>query len=724
VNNKKQDWTIVPTALAPVIKEEIQEVENYVRFARTRGIIRYEDKVFNESIAYTDADFFEMFTFPLNKGDKNVFKSKTGIIISSEIAQKYFGSENPVGKRITLSYTGEKFQNFIVGGVTAKFPKNSSIVFDILLPYSIYQKNRNIDDSDWKSWCNAVFIQTKSNTNSKIITDKIRNYISFQNNANPDRKVQEFYLDPLLNIAHRAHLVRGEILPFAMHPSAVYGPAVTAFLTLLLACFNFMNTSVAYSSRRLKEIGIRKVIGGHRRQLIAQFLGENFLLCILAFVTGMILAKWLVPVYDSLWPDISLDLDYSNNIGIFGFILVLISFTGIAAGAYPAFYISRFNPTEIIKGQQKLGNNNFFKRTMIVFQFSISIMAIISAFILSENADFQKNIDLGFEKDRIIVAPIKTYANYRLYKSEILSHPDIIETAGSSMLVGRRWSRTEVESNLIKSEVNVIDVGENYMEISDFRLLKGRFFMSDRESADKNSVVVNENFVKEFAWDSPLGKHIKMGSEEFKVIGVIKDFLPNGLFLDVRPFFMRLTDKENYRYISIKFNSQNPESIMNDLKITWKRLFPNLPFEGFYQDEVLLTSLRTNDSIKTAFIYNSITTVFIACMGLFALVSLNIVKKIKEIGIRKVLGATTGKITLIVSREFVILLLISVLIGTWCGYYLMNFMLSTIFAYTVGFKLMPFFSSTVLIFLFSLLTVSYQVFKAASSNPADCLRDE
>jgi hypothetical protein len=376
--NNVLDWSVVPMPMLPAIREGIPGIEKVSRIGLSGGTVRYGDKVFREAFHYVDEDYFDMFTFPVMSGDDDVLRDKSALVITDEIAEKYFGDENPIGKELILSV--EPGQEFLltVRAIITKPPMNSSMQISICLPYERLQDIREYDIDSWDNWTRGGFIQIADHASLPEIEQKLQAYVQTANDANPDWQINAFHLCPLPQLASASRDLRGAPFTNGLHPAALVAPAVTALLVLLLACFNFVNTAIAYSSRRLNEIGIRKVVGGVRGQLVKQFLGENLVLCFIAMLVAAVLAEIFVPAYDSLWPELSLTMDYSENLGVVGFFIGLLLFTAVAAGAWPAFYISAFKPVDILKGKQKLGGTNPLIRVLLTFQFALSITSIIA----------------------------------------------------------------------------------------------------------------------------------------------------------------------------------------------------------------------------------------------------------------------------------------------------------------------------------------------------------
>ncbi|MFC1564902.1 ABC transporter permease [candidate division KSB1 bacterium] len=722
-NDIVQDWALVPMAMGPAIINEIPGVERMVRVARGSGAIKYEDRVFNESFVYADYDFFKMFTFDFLKGEPTAFSNKETIIISERIAEKYFGQDEPVGETFTLLRDSSEI-DFTIGGVIENPTNNSSLIIDILISHKYMLDSRGLDDSDWRTFSQAVFIQLEESASSENIENQIQKYVPIQNSTQEDYQVLSFYLDPLSNVAMSADDLRADILNDGMHIAAIIGPTVMGVMIMMLACFNFLHTAISTAGRRIREIGIRKVMGGFRRQLIVQFLTENILLCFFALIVGIGAAHIIVPFYDSLWPFWTFEITYADNIGFFVFLFLLLLITGFAAGAYPAFFVSKFNPVSIFRGKTNLGETGILKRILFIFQFSFTVVGLMMLFILNRNTEFQRNLDLGFDVDNILIVEIDGESDYNILKNAVERNPNVISTAGSPQFVGFMWNRYVVEKEGEETEVNLLHVGENYLETAGFSLVQGEFFDWTLSDEAENSILVNEILVDRFGWSEPLGEVLKINDREYVVRGVVQNFYHSSFWRDLEPFVLRRFPKKDYSFLVIRFDTENTAALASYVEQTWKDLFPERPYDGYFQDVVIAEPLQVNDSIRLAMLYSAVSSIIISGMGLFAIVSLSVARRKKEIGIRKVLGATSEKMAGLISVEFTIMLLISSVAGAAMGYYCADMLLGSVFAQIADFSLIPFFMSTIMLFLISLLTVGIQVYRASIANPVNSIRYE
>lgn len=726
VNGQEQYWGNVPRPLAPALESDFAAVERAVRLTRGNAAFRYGDNIFNESVLHADPEFFEMFDFPLKYGIAAVLQEKNKIVLSEEYALKYFGDEDPIGKQITLRYGDSEPREFFVGAVAKKIPDYSSIHFDVLAALDVLVEAGVDRANDWSNWTSVTFVQLSDPQQVTTLENKLDSYVAAHNAAAPDRQIERFYFDPLRNLAMNAwqENLKGDILKRTMHPAGMITPSIIAAMLLLMACFNYINTSIAFSSKRLKEIGIRKVIGGTRRQLIVQFMSENFLLCTVALILALGLAEIFVPAHDNLWTYFELTLDYSENFGLLAFLAGLLLIVGAIAGAYPAVYISAYRPVTILRGTQKFGGTSWFTRILLTFQFSVSILTIIASLVFIQNADFLKNIYLGYDKDQVVVIPFTNAKQYEPYRNAIERNGNVVKVAGCRHHVGYRWYTRAIEDASLQSRADIFGVDYDYLTTMKLRLVAGRGF-DQTFPADKNeSVIVSQKLVHEFGWDNPLGRTVTIENERYTVIGVIEDFYNRGAWRPVMASVFRLVAPEDFRYLTVRVSPNDLAATSEFLRSEWQRLVPEIPYEGFFQDERMAEAISVSESIKTMFLYISLLAIVIAAMGLFALVSLNIARRTKEIGIRKVLGASVLHIMNLANQEFIALLGAASLVASVSGYFVVEGLLSSIYAYHVGFSTVPFLLASLSVFIIAVLTVGTQVLKVATANPTEALRYE
>jgi len=718
-------YGITPTPMALSLRENLTEVDHFIRFNSGGSNIRIGDELFGTRIGYADPEFLEVFTFPLISGSTKELENKAKILISDELAAKYFGEEDPIGKQITQLYGGGT-KEYIVAGVFEKVVQNSSFRFDALTYFdNYYDINPDVDEHGWRSYT-SVFLNIKDKNRLPIITEQLQTHIEAQNLAREDFQVTRFYLDPFIGMAVRSeqedirHYLSG-----SMPTAAVVAPTVMAVLLLLIACFNFTNTSIAISSKRLKEIGIRKVMGGMRKHLILQFLGENVLLCLMALVAGLIMAEFLVPAYNELWDFVALDLSYTENLGLILFLLGLLIFTGLIAGSYPAFYITKFEPTAILKGSFKVGGTSFFSRFLLTFQFMFTLLAVIMGVAFVQNAEYQEELDVGFDKSGVIYARMENENEYQTYRNSLATEARITSMAGSKDQIFSRYYNDPIKYEDVIREVDILDVGDEYITAMGMTLVDGRDFRKDSETDRAEAAIVNEEFVKAYGWDDPIGKRVVwMDTVQLYVVGVVKDFYTSGFWNPLEPTMLRYTSPDLYTYLIVSADVKNILAVNEAMESKWKELFPNKMYNADFLDENMVEAVEVNQNIVTMFLFLGIIATLLSISGLYTLVSLNIIKRMKEIGVRRVLGASIGNVTRIINKEFVIILSIAAVFGSVASYYLADSLMSSIWAYYLNAGAVTFLVPTLFIFAVSAAVVITKVFKAAVTNPALTLRDE
>lgn len=727
VGDRNLEWLYAPLPMAPAIAETNPAVKGACRVSYYGGVVKRGDKIFRESIFFVDKNFFDIFTFPLIAGSSSALLNQNEIIITDEIAKKYFGNENPIGQELVLNMDSEHEHIYAVAGIIEKPPLNSTLFLGIILPYEAINVLRGTDLNSWNEWADATFLQIEDRSEAAAVTGGMQSYLDLTNQNSPNFKFTGFALIPLRQVASVSRDIANYPFRQGLHPTAIIAPSIVALLALLLACLNFVNTGVAFASSRLKEIGIRKVIGGVRSQLILQFLGENIMLCFLSLLAACLLAEVFVPAYSSLWPELSLTLNYTDNWGFLAFMGFLLLCTAIGAGLYPAVYISSFRPAAILKQRQKLGGTNKIIKVLLTFQIALSITAIISAVIMNQNAAFIKNLDHGFTRENIYCVRINEENQYTLLKESIKDNPDIVNIGATRQLMTRFISGVFAETEQTKSTVHLFRIGEGFFQTVNFNLVDGRMFDSRISSDIEDAAIVNERFLQEFGWTNAIDKEFKLvysdSTKTCRVIGVVKDFYPNGVDLEIRPTVLQLTSPDHYRYLAVKCNEDKGDAVSAYIEKSWKNIFPDVPFQGFWLDEEA-EEVRVNASIRLVFIYVAGVVMVISCMGLFALVSLNIARRTKEIGIRKVLGASILNIGKLISKEFFVVFIVGSIVAGVLAYFLMNTFLGSIWTYYTDIGPIPFIIAPIFALVATMLTAVYRIYSAAKANPVDTLRYE
>lgn len=732
----RERYGIVPIPLANYIRQNFPDVDKVVRYHSTYIDMRLGDDVFGTQVAFADSGFFDLFSYEMKYGTALDFYDRGKIFISDKTALRYFNREDVVGEPLTqiiLEKDGvRRPKEFIIGGVFKQKPLNSSFWFDVITFYDNFW-DVNIDpefnENNWKRWTGAVFLSIKDPSWVQAITDQLQQYVEPQNKVREDFKITKYYLENFPGMMKRNRAqprVNSDYLRGGIPDEAVIVPAIMAGLLLLLACFNFTNTSIAISSKRLKEIGIRKVMGGMRSQLVFQFLGENLFLCFFALCAGLLLAEWLVPAYDALWQWLELDLNYTENAGFLLFLIGLLVITALIAGSYPSFYVTSFEPVSILKGKAKFGGTNWFTRILLGGQFVISLLAIVMGFAFYQNGQYQKNYDLGFNTKGVISAWVNNEGAFNTFRDALAGNTDIKVIAGTRSHIVNSFYGDPVKYESLEREVDIMDVGDNYAEVMDLKLVAGRWFKKDSETDRNESVVVTEEFVKEFGWeDAAIGKRIVwMDTVSLYVIGVVKNIYSRALWEPIEPTMFRYVAPERYQQLVLSTEPQKMVEVNRFMEAKWKELFPNTLYPGQMVDEDMAETHEINENVTAMFAFLAFFAALMTGIGLYTLVSLNIVKKMKEIGVRKVLGASIANIAGVINFEFAIILLVATAIGGALGYFGADALMDSIWEYYLKLTLSGLALSIIAMLLLAVIAVGYKTVTTASLNPTKTLRDE
>ncbi len=720
---KRELWGNSPAPLAPALKQDFPQIEYAVRLSEARGAFKYGDRIFDERITFVDPDFFNMFTFPLLRGEPEALRDESALILSKEMAEKYFGDENPLGKQVSVTFGNAQVETFFVRGVAEEFPKSTSFNVDI---FSAFEKQRDlgIDLNDWSQPRGCAFVQLSDPADAKNIAPQLERYVERQNAASQDRSVTAFLLDPMLEAIEKPLEIRGSLIG-GFHPATSIIMSVVGILVLSLACFNFVNIAIVSAARRLKEIGLRKVVGGHKRQLVGQFIGESLLVCFIALFAGVMIAEFfVVPGLNNLIGSTQFELEFAANGWLWAYLLLVLTLTGLGAGAYPAFYVSAFQPVKIFRGKQTIDGKKRFTRALLLVQFVFSFLLISIGVVLYQNAEYQKSHDWGYNQEQTLVVSFPNGDAQQRFRNAAEQIPEIIEMAGAVNHVGASTGRTTAKFAEDKHDVVRFEVGAGYFETLGLRLKSGRVFDRNLVTDVEESVIVNETFVEALGWEDAAGKRIESEGKTYHIIGVAEDFHYAGFLFKIEPAVLQLAKEENHLYLAMRVRPGAAAQTDEKLRDLWAAQIPNLPYSGFFQDGVFDAFFRSADRGARMFVFVSAIALVISCMGLFGLVTLSLAKRMKEISVRKVLGASLSQVIALVNKEFFWILLISIIIAAPLSYMAADVMLQFGFKYNKPLTFAPFAQTGLLVLGTAALTVLSQVYRGATANPVDALRNE
>ena len=720
---------LVSFPLGDIVDKTFPDVDQSTRYFHSWSNFKRDNDLFPANISYVDPEFFQLFSFDFIAGNPADIKDKASVFISNEIAIRLFGtSEDAFGKTITQVY-GNELKEVKVAGVFKDQPMNSSFYVKGGSAYMNFEnykdEHKDFLEDDWKKEC-TVFVLINDASQVSRVHLQLQKYIANNNNVREDFIIKEFVLDPLPTMAHQDRSENTRTRTWGAPPiSAIIGSMVMGILILLIACFNLTNTAIAISSRRLKEIGIRKVMGSMRVQLIVQFIGETMFICLLALVVGLGLADILVSGWNSMWEYMQLTPHYLDNATFLFFLIGVLVFTAILAGSYPAFYVSKFEPVNILKGKLKFGGTNYFTRILLGLQFAISLIAIVSAIGFIQNARFQRDYDLGFDIRGTVIAWVDNQSEFDTYRNSLQTNPEILSFAGAKSGIFSNRVHKPVKFESKQLEVDIIEVGDKYLHTMNLTLMEGRDFIKDSETDQKESIIITEQMAKVFGLDKPIGKElIWMDTVKLYVVGVVKDVYTRGMWRELEPMMIRYVLPDKYSQIVISTRNEKVAFVNTFMNDKWNILFPNKLYNGRMLVSHLQEVNDVNTNIAFMYVFLGVIAMVLSVTGLFTLVSLTIIKRMKEIGVRKILGASVFNITRIINTEFVIILVIASILGSWASYTMTNLIMGSIWKYYQSINALTFAISIGLLFTTSFCTIGYKILTVAKMNPVNTLKEE
>jgi putative ABC transport system permease protein len=717
---------ITTAAVGPSVAETFPEVVNYVRFSAGGGTyFTYNKNTFEEpGIVHTDSTLFDVFSFGVREGDPGTMLSRpNSVVLTSTLAGKIFGEMNPLGEILKL----DNQRDLTVTGVIDDFPTNSQLQFSALISFNSLEE-WGIHYLDWDGgWNYYTYLLLAPGTDVSELTDKFPGLLEEKINYKYRNAgiILEMGLTPLTDI----HLFSDCTyeLPTQGSLENIYIFSGIAFFILLIACMNFVNLSTARSSARAKEAGLRKIIGATREKLIGQFLGESMLFVIIAMILSIILIEIIIPYFNNL-SGVSISLYSGSGLFIAILLLAILLFTGIAAGAYPAFFLTSFTPVNIIKGRGEIKpGSTLFRNSLVIFQFAVSIGLIAGTFIIYDQLDFIKKKDMGFERENIIgvrLVSSRFSGNWETIKEEVLRIPGVINVAASSGFPGGGLTSNGYlpQGHETVQMFNALEVDNDYFETMGMKIISGRGFRQEFAS-DDDKYIVNQTLVKQVGWDDPLGMKISRNGDH-EIIGIVGDFHFATMHNKINPLIIsRKPHRNMFNVLNIRINQDAKASVIMSLNETWNRIDPGEPFHYFFAedffDRLYGAELRTG----RIFIIFAMLAVMIAGMGLLGLASFLTGQRTKEIAIRKVNGATPLQVIGLLNAGFVRWILVSAVISVPLAWYFMDKWLGN-FEYHIEVSPVHFLAAFFITLVISLSTVSFQTFQAAGINPAKALKYE
>jgi len=718
----------------PRFSENIPDIKSFVRVQSNEKNIKTGTEVKNQELLFVDSFFFDMFSFPLISGNRHTcLKDPSSVVITEEAAKKQFGTSDALGKIIMMK-DDSVFVPHTVTAVAKKCPQNSSIKFEMLLPIK-ESKEDALKSENWFNFFLNTFVVLDPHTDIQRVSSKMNTFYdqdtkeaikSLSAKFGPDVEnwKSHYFLQPFLDMHMSTELPAQNGLSDASNPMYAYILSGIALFVLLIACINFVNLTVARSIKRAKEIGIRKVVGGDRQQLIIQFLGESFLLCIIAFALAIGLVKLILPVFNDL-SNKALALSYLFDIKLVAGYILLFILTALLAGFYPAIVLSGYSPVQTLYSRFNLAGKNYLQKSLVVLQFALASFLIIATLTIYKQFNYLTTEKLGYDDTDIIGVrnEFKTHDEAWLFKNELLKDPNIISVAPRN---GGRWGTVAKLNTDSTIEFAYETVDESYLPTLKIPLIHGRNFSPDFPSDSANSVLVNETFVKKAGWKNPIGETVNFwydNNKKYTVIGVVKDYHYGSLTEKIGPQLFTMKKDNPYGLAVIKIKPTTAAASLNTIEKTFKQLFLLSPYTYKFMNEENRRQYEAEAKWKQIMLFGAILTIFISCIGLFGLSVLSAEKRTKEIGIRKVLGASVNRVVTILSKDFLKLVCISLVIAVPAAWFVANKWLEN-YPYRIYLSWKLFAAGGILVVLIALITVSFQAIKAAIANPVKSLRTE
>lgn len=717
-------WNVAQIPMGPQVVQDYPEVQSFVRFINMpRALYKFEDKEFiEENFFYADSTVFDIFTYKVIRGEvKSAVRDPGKIAITETVAFRYFGSSDPVGKTIS-----EGTNTYEITGVIEDVPSNSHFRFEALAARNNLPKQLGT----WGNFGVFTYLMFPENMDVEAFETKMQGmYDAHMASIFGSLNIKiEYILEPITKI-HLYSTNANEPEPTGSI-TYVYIFGIVAVFLILIASINYMNLSTARSTRRAREVGLRKVVGSHRSLLIMQFLSESLVLTVISLILSIILLIVLLPKFNLL-------AGKSFNLEILSSPVVLVSFiavilvTGIFGGSYPAFFLSRFSPVTVLKGEITQGSaGTLFRKILVVIQFTLSVIMIVCTLVVFRQLNYLKNKDQGFNQENVLTLQLNRdmAGKYPVLKQTLLDNNEIKYVTSTNTPMGEGSGKlvfnVETDQGMAQRGINFSVVDHDFIDALGIKMISGRDFRQDMPSDTLTGVVVNETFVKRMGWSEPIGKKIEAGDESTlraRIIGVMADYHQTGMYNEIESLLLAYRERNNIIYV--KLTGNNMQQTLNYIEIKWKEVFPDQPYSYTFLSERFNRQFEADEKRGFIFTLFTILVILIACLGLFGLASYMVEQRTKEIGIRKVFGANEGVVMRLISRDFLILVAISIIIAVPVAYYFMNNWLENyVYRSYISIPLLLF--AGVLTILITFITISYKAYQAAITNPANSIRTE
>lgn len=731
-----------PTPLGPTITEELPQIEKSVRIdIERRKSISFENIKYKANIYRVDEDFFDLFDYTMLRGNKNALLSKDAVIITERFAKIVFGDSDPLNKQLIFSYNDDKtntniqlfsrqkIQNksitFTVQGILKDGSRNTNLTFDCLIPFNNITESTISDKINWNTFISTTFVLLKDKEDKEIVNNELNNYLEIsntRNTADQSMKIVKYELDNLVNMASNPAEIKSRFSNSSPNSLFIIIRIIVALLILAVPSFNFINISIANADLRLKEIGIRKVVGANISQLRKQFLTESLLLSLISIILGVIIYDLQIqPVIEVVRNSIL--TTYLFNYRLWIILTSILLFTGLSAGGYPALYISRFKPVNILSNNQSVKSRKRFTKILTGTQFVLTFCLFAFTVIIGQQVDYLKNMDKGYNSENIHSLYVRNYQRFNSLANELSKNPNIINIAGTKNHIGISAKRGALEVLGKNNEILNFDIGRNYINTLGLRLKNGKGFNENLTS--HNDILINESFAESYP-QIVNRKTLKFNNETYNIVGTLTNFhFSNFTEKKIEPVLIRLIPKEDYSFIVFKIEEGTEKQVSEFIMDSWEKVFPaEASVEILEQLSIANQPAGLWDEAVYLYKFFGIMVLVISCIGLFGLVSLHVSRKRKVISIHKVMGSSVKNILFMLNKEYLKILGVSLIIGMIISYFAVKQLIYASFYYYAEFNPLTLLAVALFILAITIATVFFPVIKAATANPVDSLREE
>jgi len=717
-------WNVAQIPMGPQVVMDYPEVESFVRFINMpRALYKFEDKEFiEENFYYADSTLFDIFTFRVISGEvKSATIDPKKIVLTETVAGRYFGSSDPIGKTLT-----EGDNTYEVTGVIEDVPTNSHFRFDAIAARNNLPKQLG----SWGNFGVFTYLLFPVDLDIKSFETKIQGmYDAHMKTIFEPLKIKiEYILEPITKI-HLYSTNPGEPEPTGSITYVIIFGIVALFL-VLIAAMNYMNLATARSANRAREVGLRKVVGSRRGPLVAQFLSESVVLTIISLIISAILLIVLLPKFNLLAGK-SFNLSLLHSPVVIVSVIGVILIVGILGGSYPAFFLSRFSPVTVLKGEITQGSaGSLFRKILVVIQFTISVVMIVCTLVVFRQLKYLKNMDQGFNQENVITLQLNQgmVRKYPVLKLALMENNDIKYVTSTNTQIGEGSAKVifsmETDQGMAQRGINFAVVDHDFVDALGIKMVSGRDFQQDMPSDTLTGVIVNETLANRLGWKDAIGKKVLLGDGgqiNAGVIGVMKDYHQTGMYNEIESLMLVYREINNIVYV--KLSGNNPQQTLSFIESKWKEVFPDQPFTYTFLSERFNRQFEADEKRGLIFTIFTILAILIACFGLFGLAAYMVEQRTKEIGIRKVFGANENVIVRLISRDFIILIVISIIIAVPAAYYIMsNWLENYVYRTKIGALLLI--GAALLTIVITFITISFKAYQAAIMNPANSIRTE